>query len=410
MKPLEDAQREVLGSVRPLPATTADLADAAGRALSADVRASSDVPPFANSAMDGFAVRSADVGAAPVELSVVEDVPAGHVATREVGPGTAIRIMTGAPLPAGADAVVRVEDTAPAGDRVRVLVPVAAGTAVRRAGSDVAAGSLVFTAGTVLTPAHIGVLAALGITAPPVRRRPRVAVLSTGDEVAPPESETLPPGRIRDANRPLLRALLAECGAEVVDLGIVGDDPERLTAAVGGAAEACDAVLTSGGVSVGDHDLVKHVLSRLGEVQLWRVAMQPAKPFAFGAVGGTPLFGLPGNPVSALVAFEQFVGPALRAMTGAREIFRPRIAGTLGEAVTTDPARVVFLRVRLRWEGGRPLAVLAGGQESNVLSAAADADAFAVVPVGVGALDAGAPVMLEMHRWAPSRRAEVLDG
>jgi len=409
VKPLAEAQREVLAAARILPAAPVDLAEARGRVLAADVHAPGDVPPFANSAMDGFAVRAADVARAPVALTVVEDVPAGHVATKTVEAGAAIRIMTGAPLPPGADTVVRVEDTAADGNRVRILVPTAAGTAVRAAGCDVVAGSLVFGAGTVLTPAHLGVLAALGVTAPVVRRRPRAAVLSTGDEVSPPETVVLAPGRIRDANRPLLRALLEECGAEVVDLGIVGDDGDRLAATIAGAAEEADAVLTSGGVSVGDHDLVKDVLSRVGEIELWRVAMQPAKPFAFGTVGGTPLFGLPGNPVSALVAFEQFAAPALRTMTGAREVFRPRLTGILGEAVDTDPEKVVFLRVRVRWTEGGPVAVLAGGQGSNVLSAAADADAFAVVPVGVGAVAAGAPVLLEMHRWPPALSAgEVL--
>ncbi len=406
MKPLLEAQREVLAAVGVLSPEPVALDDALGRSLAADVLAVENVPPFANSAMDGFAVRAVDVAHAPVELTVVEDVPAGHVASRAVESGTAIRIMTGAPLPVGADTVVRVEDTAPAGDRVRILLAVPAGTAVRAAGSDVGAGSTVFTSGTTLAPAHIGVLAALGTTAALVRRRPRVAIVSTGDEVVPPETAVLDPGRIRDANRPLLRALLAEVGAEILDLGIVGDDPERLAATIAEGATNADAVVTSGGVSVGDHDLVKDVLSRLGEIELWRVAMQPAKPFAFGTIGGTPLFGLPGNPVSALVAFEQFAGPAFRVMAGSRGAFRPRLWGILGEAVSTDPEKVVFLRVRLSWENGTPVARLAGSQGSNVLSAAADADAFAVVPVGEAVLAAGSAVILEMHRWAPNRTVE----
>lgn len=342
---------------------------------------------------------------------MVEDLAAGRVATRRVEAGTAIRIMTGAPIPEGADAIVKVEDTEPADGRVRVLGRAAAGTGVRPAGGDVQRGTTVFPAGVRLTPVHLAVLATIGVSAPPVRRRPRVAILSTGDEIQPPDTAELAPGWIRDSNRPLLAGLLAELGAEVVDLGIVPDDAARLRAALEEAAESSDAILTSGGVSMGEHDLVKQILSELGGVELWKVAMQPAKPFAFGVIRGTPLFGLPGNPVSVLVAFEQFARPALLTMMGCLRVFRPRLPGRMGESVSTDAAKTVFLRVTLRLEDDVLVARSAGGQASNVLSAAALADAFAVVPVGTGPVGPGERVDLEMFRWPESRtKLEALGG
>jgi molybdopterin molybdotransferase len=410
VKPLAEARAEVLGAMELLPVAEVPLESAAGLVLADPVTAPHDVPPFANSAMDGFAVRSADTAGAPVTLEVLEDVPAGSVPTAVVGPGRATRIMTGAPMPAGADAVVMVELTESSGNSVTIRTTVEPGTAVRRAGGDVAAGDTVFDPGERLGPAHLGVLASLGVVRPRVRRRPRVAVLSTGDEVVPPETPELRPGAIRDANRPILRALAAEVGAEVVDLGIVGDDAGRLRAALEHAAEGTDAVLTSGGVSMGAYDLVKQVLGELGSVEFWRVAMQPAKPFAFGFLGSTPLFGLPGNPVSVTVSFEQFVRPALLRRMGSRRLFRPRIPGVMAEAVETDPAKTVFLRVAVERRGSEWVASRSGGQDSNVLSAMARAGAFAVVPAGTGAVPEGGPVELEMFRWPESRTAEEVLG
>jgi molybdopterin molybdotransferase len=411
VKPLPDAQREVLAAVGLQDPVRRAVWDALGTVLAEDVTAPHDVPPFANSAMDGYAVRATDTAGAPVELRVIEDVAAGHVAASTVEPGTAIKIMTGAPVPEGADAIVEVEATEPGEGSVRILTSTVAGTHVRPAGGDVSEGTAVFTAGTRLGPAHLGVLSTLGVATPLVREPPRVAILSTGDEVLPPETESLTPGRIRDANRPLLVGLLGELGVEYRDFGIVPDDGDRLRDTLLRAADECDVIVTSGGVSMGEYDLVKQVLTELGDVDLWRVAMKPAKPFAFGTVVGTPLFGLPGNPVSVLVAFEQFLRPALLTMTGARAVFRPRLRGTLSEPVDTDPEKVVFLRVVLSYEGTEWVAALAGGQSSNVLSAAAAADAFAVVPVGVDSLAAGDAVELEMIHWPETRtRAEVLDG
>lgn len=407
MRLLADAQRDVLAAMSPLPTELRPLAECLGLALAEDVVAPHDVPPFPNSGMDGFAVRSSDVARAPVELTVVEDVPAGSVATRTVEPGTAIKIMTGAPMPDGADSIVIVEDSEVVSDSVvRLLSPAVAGQHVRRAGGDVAVGTTVLGAGTRLGPAHLGVLASLGISDPPVRRRPLVAVLSTGDELVPAATEVLRPGAIRDSNRPALVAMLEELGARVLDLGIVPDDERLLRAALGEAADAADAVVTSGGVSMGEYDLVKHVLGSLGRIDFWRVAMQPAKPFAFGSLGETPFFGLPGNPVSVAVAFEQFVRPALLHRMGATRVFRRRSTGVAGATLETNPDKVVFVRVTVDHTGGRDVVVPVGGQGSNVLSGLAAADAFAVVPIGTGDVMEGEPVVIEWFRAPEARTIE----
>lgn len=400
MIPLEDARARVLSALPAPTVTTMEPADALGLVFASDVRSPSIVPPFDNSAMDGYAVRHEDLALIPCVLPVAEDVAAGHTARGALEPGSAIKIMTGAPLPPGADTVVKVEDTVPGEGSVEILVRPELGTAVRRAGGDVAEGDLVFSSGDVVTARHVGVLAAIGVSEIPVYRRVRVAIVSTGDEVMSPDAADLAPGQIRDSNRPLLVGLLAESGIEAVDYGIVGDDADALRSAFAAAASECDAVITSGGVSMGEYDLVKQVLTELGGIELWRVAMQPAKPFAFGAIEGTPLFGLPGNPVSVFVAFEQFARPALLAMMGHVSLLRPRIEATLGENVTTDPEKTVFLRVVVESGTEGRVARLAGGQASNVLSATARADAFAVVPRGVAALTAGDSVALEMFRWA----------
>jgi molybdopterin molybdotransferase len=389
--------------MRPLPAVEVALEDALGMVLIRPVAAAHDLPPFANSAMDGYAVRSADVAVAPVRLRVVDDVPAGSVPRCPVGPGEATKIMTGAPMPEGADAVVRVEDTTADGDGVSIVVGVSAGANVRPAGGDVAAGTEVVAGGRRLTPPDVGVLASVGVARARVRRRPHVALMSTGDELMPVATVDLVPGAIRDSNRPLLRALLAEAGATVLDLGIVRDDAGALRDALAKGAAECDAVVTSGGVSMGEHDLVKQVLGELGGVDFWKVAMQPAKPFAFGAVGGAPFFGLPGNPVSVAVAFEQFLRPSLLTMMGADRVLRPRITGVMEEAVSTDPEKTVFLRAAVRHDRGAWRVRLSGGQGSNVLSALAAADGFAVVPRGTAGVEAGETVTLEMFRWPEER-------
>ncbi len=399
MIPIEEARARVLSALPPAQPIEVLTAEAVGLVLARDVVSPTDVPPFDNSAMDGYAIRLADVPSVPMTLPVSEDVAAGHVSQHSVPVGAVVKIMTGAPIPEGMDTVVRVEDTVPSEDTVEILVRPELGTAVRLAAGDVQRGTLVFETGELLTPRHIGVLSAVGVATVPVYRRVSVAVLSTGDEVRSPDVVDLRPGEIRDANRPMLVGLLSESGVDVVDFGIVGDDAKQLRTTLAAAADQCDAIITSGGVSMGEYDLVKQVLTELGGIELWKVAMQPAKPFAFGLINGSPLFGLPGNPVSVFVAWEQFARPALLAMMGHRNLNRPRLSAVLSEDVETDPEKTVFLRVVV--DGGPSLRSvrLAGGQASNVLSATARADAFAVVPRGVASMTAGESVELEMFRW-----------
>jgi len=406
MRSLEQAQTDVLDVLPKMASERVAVADALGRVLAEPAIATTSVPPFPNSAMDGFAVRSADLDGATVTLPVNEDVPAGTVPTVVVGPGTVTRIMTGAPMPEGADAVVPIEDTEST-DRSRVTFTKAieAGVNVRPAGGDVVPGDVVVEAGVRLTARQLASLASVGIS-PVVSKMPVVALMSTGDEVVEPETEPLAQGKIRDTNRVLLRGVLEELGTPFVDMGIVGDDVEELRSAYTRAAEVGDVIVSTGGVSMGDFDFVKQILRDTGSVEFWQVAMQPGKPFAFGNVSGVPLFGLPGNPVSTFVSFEQLVRPALLHMMGAASLFRPRVPGVMGEDVHTTDQRDVFLRVMLaESEDGTFVAVRSGGQSSNVLSALAMADAFAIVPRGISDLSAGDPVELEMFSWDERRGA-----
>lgn len=304
-------------------------------------------------------------------------------------------------MPSGADTVVRVEDTSDTDGGVQVGPAVGTGTYVRPRGGDVAEGTEVLVAGTRIGPAHVGMLAALGVTEVEVALRPRVAVLSTGDELRPAETETLEPGAIRDSNRPMLAALVEAAGCEVVDFGSVGDDEAALEALIGRAAAETDAIVSSGGVSMGDYDVVKAVLTGTG-VDFLSVAMNPGKPLGFGMLGGRPYFGLPGNPVSVLVSFEQFARPALLAMQGAAAILRPRVRGIAGERFTSDPAKEAFLRARITHHEG-PTVVPTGGQASNVLSGLATADCFAVLPVGVDTVEPGDSLTLELFGSAENR-------
>jgi molybdopterin molybdotransferase len=391
MIPLEEARDLVVSSCPVLGPERRPPADALGCVTAEAVVATDDVPPFANSAMDGYALQAADLAGAPSVLEVVGSVMAGDGRKVVVGPGQAVRIMTGAPIPDGADAVCMVEHTEALDDgrRVRIEVPVAPGTAVRPRASDVAAGSEVVAAGTELTPAHLGVLARFGLETVCVHRLPRVAVLSTGDELREGPAP-LPEGAIRDANRPMLVALLRASGYPTVDLGIVPDDVATLRGVLEGAAGAFDAVVTSGGVSVGDLDVVRMVLEELcGAAAHWmQVAIRPAKPLSFGMLDGrVPVFGLPGNPVSSLVSFELFAAPALRRMAGHPDPVRPRIRAVTDAALPRHPdGRVHFLRARAAVDGAGRLHVLPSGQqESHQLKALADANALVVLDDGPGA-------------------------
>jgi molybdopterin molybdotransferase len=403
VKPIAEVRASILAAVRPLPSESVSYEGALGRILAEPIVAPHDVPSFANSAMDGFAVRASDVSAPGAVLKILEDVAAGQVASAAVGAGEAIKIMTGAPMPEGADTVVRVEDTDEGTGEVRILTSPAVGTSVRLPGGDVSAGATIFPSGTRLSEAHLGVLATIGAVRPTVARRPRVAVMSTGDELVPPESDELAPGFIRDSNRPMLLALVAGAGAEAVDYGRIPDDADTLRAALGRAAVETDVIVTSGGVSMGEYDVTKAVLRHEANVDFYPVAMKPGKPQGFGMVGGTPFFGLPGNPVSVLVSFEQFVRPALLAMQGATALLRPRVGGVAGEDFESDPAKEEFIRVRLAHDGDSPMAFQSGGGGSHVLSGAANADAFAVLGTDVAHVVAGSPLTLEMFRAVETR-------
>lgn len=391
MIPLAEARARILESVTPLAPRSFALRDARGLVLAHDIVAHEQVPPFANTGMDGYAVRAADT---PGTLRVVGELPAGRAPTTAVGPGEAIRIMTGAPMPDGADSVVMVERTRVDGDNVVVEVA-KPGEHVRRAGGDVGVGDLVFAPGTLLTPAHLGVLASLDVHDVLCVPRPRVGVISTGDELV--ERGALAPGRIRDSNRPMLLALLDDLGCEAVDGGIIGDHEAAITTAVEHVADSCDALLTSGAVSVGDYDFVKLVLERVatarGGSSLWtQVAIKPAKPLAFAMLGTVPAFGLPGNPVSSRVSFELFARPALRKLAGRTDIEAEPVLATAAGAMKRRPDGKLHLdRVRVWVADGRYLCERAGAQASNVLSGMASANGLALLPDGDG-VDAGGEV------------------
>ncbi len=358
---LADAQRIVLESCAPLAPTIVSLDAALGLVLAADVTAAENVPPFANSAVDGYAVIASDTATAPIELTVVSELPAGVAPPDEpIVPGETIRIMTGAPMPPGADAVVMVEESERVdGDRVRLSATVQPGTAVRLPGGDVRAGEIVFTTGAVVTPAVAGVLASINARDVAVHPAARVAVLSTGDELVN-DGSSLAPGQIRETNLTMLAPLVAETGCPVRSFGVVPDDEAKLEAVLREAAQSCDAIVTSGGVSMGDYDVVKAVLGRIADMQWMQVAIKPAKPFAFGTIrdvggGGVPVFGLPGNPVSSLVSFEMFARPALRRMMGHQRLARPSVVAVADDDLRRRPdGKIHLLRVVAELRRRRP--------------------------------------------------------
>ncbi len=378
------------------------LEDALGLVAAAGVVCPGPVPPFDNSGMDGFAVRAADVAGAtaqtPVRLRVLEDLPAGRVAEHAVEAGTAHRIMTGAPVPAGADAVVPVEGTAPAGDHVEIRRAVRAGANVRRAGEDLAAGAAVVARGDVLRPADIGLLAVAGCATVPVVPRPRLAIVTTGDELVD-VSEEPGPGRIRDANLHALRAQALAFGALPVGFPRVPDRRADVVSALRRAVAAADVVVTTGGISMGEYDCVKDVLDELGaERVFWRVAQKPAGPLGLWRLDGRPVFGVPGNPVAAMLVMEEYVRPLLRLMMGFAHLFRPERHGTLETPWTRRAGddRLHFLRVSVRAEADGLHARLSGHQGSGVLSSMARANALALIPGDVEAVPEGGRVVLHM--------------
>jgi molybdopterin molybdotransferase len=401
--PFGDARARVLERLRPLPVREVGLGDALGCVLADDVAAAEDLPPFANSAMDGFAVRAADLAGAgaqtPVGLRITGEVFAGTGRLPTVETGGAARIMTGGAVPPGADTVVPVEQATVDGDTVLVGLDPGPRKFVREAGEDVRAGTVVLERGRVLDPAAIGMLASVGRKVVSVHPRLRVTVVSTGDELVDP-GEPLGPGQIRDSNSWLLVAQARSAGAEAFRCGRLRDDPVALRRGFALAAADGDLVLTSGGVSVGDRDFTKQVLAELGDVRSFRVAMQPGMPQAFGFAAGTPLYGLPGNPVSCFVVFELLVRPALRRLAGHADdrLDRPRVVARLGEPVRSPAGKVSFLRVRLEVGDEGLVARLTGNQGSGVLSSCVAADGLAVVPAEHRELPAGSPVQVVLLR------------
>ena len=367
--------------------------EAAGLVLAADVVATEPVPPFANTAVDGYALIAADTASGSAELRVIGEVAAGAVSSVAVTPGTAIRIMTGAPIPEGCDAVVMVEDTERIGDNaVRVNRVVDLGAAIRDAGSDVAVGATVFTAGTRVTPMVEGVLASINANTVKVYSRVTVGVISTGDELVE-DGSPLQPGQIRESNRPMLLRIIEEAGARAVDLGIVRDDEAKLEQALRHAVDVagCDVLVTSGGVSMGDYDVVKAVLGRIANMNWFQITMKPAKPFAFGTLTNAsgvnvPIFGLPGNPVSSLMSFELIARPAIRTMMGMSDAFRARVRAIVDEDVSRKPdEKTHFDRVHATWGAdGRVHVVRTGAQGSHQLASTSVANAIMAVPDGNG--------------------------
>ncbi len=413
MTPLEDAQQFVLGSCPPKEPIIVARSEASGLVLAEPVVAAEVVPPFDNTAVDGYAVRAADVAGAdddPVVLRVVGEIAAGAAPDRDVDQGECVRIMTGAPMPPGADAVVMVEDSELLDGRaddgselVRLSAAVPVGAALRRAGDDVKVGDELFPAGTQITPSIEGVLASVNVQQVAVVPRLRVAVLSTGDELVD-DGSPLELGQIRESNKTMLAGALAESGCEVVDLGVVRDDEAELERVLRDAAASCDAIVSSGGVSMGDYDVVKAVLGRIADMTWMQMAIKPAKPFAFGTLtrdDGTcvPIFGLPGNPVSSLVSFELMARPALRRMMGHTRLTRASLVAIADADLRRRPdGKVHFARVNGDFaDDGRYHVTPVSAQGSHQLAATANADAMAVLPDGDG-LDAGAEVAVLLLR------------
>ncbi len=401
-----EALRKVLEGATPLPPTRVPLDEALGLVAAGNVLSTDPVPPFTNSAMDGFAVRAEDCAAAsfgsPVHLEVLEDVPAGQVASRAVVPGAALRIMTGAPLPSGADAVVAVEDTAAVDGGVAVKRPVRRGANIRLAGEDIAAGASVVAAGSVLRPAEIGVLAAIGCAEVPVVPRARVAVLTTGDELVDVR-ERPGPGRIRDANVHSACAQAAAFGAVAVPFPRVPDRREAVERALGEAEAGADVIVTTGGISVGAYDFVKDVLEALGaERVFWRVAQKPGGPLGFYRLGRKPVFGIPGNPVASMLMMEEYVRPLLRRLMGFERLHRPERQGVLDEEwrKSQPDGKTHLLRVHVRERDGALHASLAGPQGSGILSSMMRSNALALIPEDVSFVPRGGPVLLHLTEEA----------
>jgi len=396
---VEEALQTILAGCRPMGLEKVDILEARGRVIGEDVFAPRDIPSAANSAMDGYAVRSADTKGVsalkPVELKVIETIAAGSASRKTLQAGQAARIMTGAVVPKGADAVVRREDTEEQGKTVRIKVAAPKGLDIRFPGEDVQKGEGVIAAGSVLRPGHIGMLAALGKSFVSVHQKPRVAILSTGDELVDIETDP-PPGKIVNSNSYSLAAQILECGGIPIMMGIGHDNKAELVEKFQIARRA-DVILSSGGVSVGDYDFVKDVMGDIGNaMHFWQVAMRPGKPLAFGSIDGVPLFGLPGNPVSVMVSFEQFVRPYLLKMQGHVRIFRETLMAQSAQDIKKGIGVKNFIRAVVQKEKDRYLARVTGEQGSGILKSMVVANAFIVLPEEVSFVKKRDQVVLQL--------------
>jgi molybdopterin molybdotransferase len=400
---IHEALDNVLAAVRPLGAEEVPLLQALGRAAADRIISPEDVPSFANSAMDGFAVSGAELEAGRREFRVTVDIPAGRFVSDLVAPGDAARIMTGAPVPPGVDTVVQVEHTSAQNDVMTVEQVPPRGANVRRAGEDVTAGDVLFERGARLGAAEIGLLAAVGVERVRVARRPRVAILATGSELVP-AGRPLQPGQIRNSNSFTAYGQVAAAGADPILLGIARDDAEETRRLMAAALEN-DVVITSGGVSVGDYDFVKQVQEELGvERRFWGVATKPGKPLAFGVRGDTLVFGVPGNPVAAMVSFEMYVRPALLALQGRPDVYRPWLIAEAAEPVRRTKSRTEARRCRLTHEGRAVRFTTTGPQESGILSSMAGAEGLFFVPAGHAGGDVGEELLVMLLDGSSSER------
>ena len=401
MLTVEEARDRVLASVSPLPVEDVLVGDARGLVLDETLSAPHPLPRWDNSAMDGYALRGEEGETAsaksPLLLEIVGEVRAGDPGDVEVKPGTAVRIMTGAPLPPSADAVIPVEETEETDGKVVVKAAAVRGSHVRPAGDDLEVGDVLVESGTELGPGELALLATMGFSPLRVRRGPKVAILVTGDELVPPEAQP-GPGQIRDSNSIALRALVADAGGDSLVFPSVRDDRTATLEAFRRAGEIADLVLSSGGVAVGKYDFVKEVVAELGRIDMWRVAMQPGKPVVLGSIGSTPFLGLPGNPVSIHVGFEQFVRPAIRKMRGCRGLLRPSVVAELTEPIKKRPGRLHFVRVGLHARSGKWFATPTGAQGSHIQSSLIDCNGVARFDIEETKIDAGSEVVVEVWR------------
>ena len=403
MLAVEEARRRILERFQPLAAESIPILEALDRTLAENVISDMDIPPLANTAMDGYAVRVADTANAsaqnPVRLKVVADLAAGYVLDEPIPAGAAVRIMTGAPIPPGAEAVVPFENVELEGDEVLIFKPYSMWKNIRHAGEDVKKGELVLPQGKILRPQEIGMLAALGRAQVQVHRRPRVAILSTGDEVID-VTDPWQPGKIRDANSYSVAALVRKYGGIPLRLGIAPDTIQALTSKIEEAlAAGADFILTSGGVSMGDFDVVKKVLATEGEMHFWRARMKPGKPMAFGEIRGVPLLGLPGNPVSSMISFELFARPAILTMLGRKKLEKPTIDAILVDPIKRKDNRRHYLRVWLEEKDGQTYAHLTGDQGSGILLSMVQAQGLAIIPEEVNSTPPNFPIKVMMLDW-----------